>query len=241
MKWQCKPETTWWSWWAKAPDRAYFINAVLCSSTSNGRRSSPTMIPWWDSPRVSKILMAFPGFKHCSCQSWWRKHTFLHGNAEKNREFCCSGPQWHPKIHEGTDPMLGMQHRLLPQGKFYSCLMTRISPQPRLALKYLNRYPPTIGFSPIKTHLWTCRFSAFFSWQLSLHCSPMPKRFSEADSVFRLRGPAMKDGTTKIIQRLFGGMHPASLGEIVEYETTKTKSLPLLFFGTEHVRLKTHM
>lgn len=61
---------------------------------------------------------------------------------------------------------------------------------------------PTIGFSPIKTHLWTCRFSVFFSWQLSLHCSPM-KRFSK-QTAWRLRGPAMKDGTTKIIQRLWG-------------------------------------
>lgn len=97
---------------------------------------------------------------------------------------------------------------------------------------------PTIGFSPIKTHLWTCRFSAFFSWQFSLHCSPM-KRFSK-QTAWRLRGPAMKDGTTKIIQRLWGDA-PSEPWWNSGIWNHKDKKSPFLFFGTEHVRLKTHM
>lgn len=52
--------------------------------------------------------------------------------------------------------------------------------------------------------------------------------FFEADSVFRLGGPA-KMAQQKSSSGFLGGC-TESLGEIVEYETTKTKSLPMFFF-----------
>ena len=194
------------------------------------------MTPWWDSPRVSKILMAFPGFKHCSCQSWWRKHTFLHGNAEKNVSFVVLDLNGTPRYMRELIPCWECSIDCYRRAN--STHVSWLEFHHDVGVEIPEQLSPTIGFSPIKTHLWTCRFSAFFSWQLSLHCSPM-KRFSK-QTAWRLRGPAMKDGTTKIIQRLWGDA-PSEPWWNSGIWNHKDKKSPFLFFGTEHVRLKTHM